>query len=70
MKDYICSQQIVQKEEIIGNINNIDINVIIRRVKANSKEEAIGKFIIGTKKIDAVKKLDAECYLLDELLTL
>ena len=70
MENYLCSQQYVQKQEIVGNNNNVEINVIIRKVKAKSKEEAIGKFIMGTQKIDAVKKLDVECFLMNELLTL
>jgi hypothetical protein len=40
---------------------------IVRQIKAESKEIAIGKFVIATQEIKAIKKLEIECYDLSEL---
>jgi len=40
---------------------------IIRRIYAQSKEEAIGKFILNTQDVIAEKRLDLECIKLTDL---
>ena len=69
-KKYLCYQLIVSKEETIGTQNNIALDVIIRKVIARNKEEAIGKFVKVSNKVKAVKKLNIECFMLSNLLTI
>lgn len=57
----------VDNEVIKGNNNNITMSNIVRQIKAESKEIAIGKFVIATQDIKAQKKLNIECYDLSEL---
>lgn len=66
-KTFIVSQIFVEKEELIGNQNNISIGVNIRKVKANNESEAIGKFVLGTKDIVYKQKLNVECVELKKL---
>lgn len=66
-KTFIVSQIFVEKEELIGNQNNIAIGVIVRKVKANSETEAIGKFVLYTKDIVYKQKLNVECVELKKL---
>ena len=57
----------IDSEERIGVKNNFVISTIIRKIDANSKEEAIGKFIINTTSIKAQQKLDVMYIKLSEL---
>lgn len=66
-KRYLCYQQMVMKEELIGTTNNITLETVIRNVGAKNQEEAIGKFVVETNKIQAQKKLEPVCFLLDNL---
>ena len=69
IKHFIVIQTIVEKEEIIdGNLNTI-ISNIVRQIKAESREAAIGKFVIATQELKALKKLNIECYDLSTLLS-
>ncbi len=70
MKDFIVYQVLVVVEEIIGNINTINLETVVRRVVADSQEQAIGMFILNTKDIKAVRRLDVDCILLDSLKTI
>jgi hypothetical protein len=56
--------QIVLKEDA----NGVIIDVIIRNVLAKNEAEAIGKFILYTNKIKAIKKLQTFCFPLDKLM--
>jgi hypothetical protein len=69
-KRFLCYQQMVMSEELDGNTNNIKIETVIRNIGAKNKEEAIGKFIIQTRSIEARKKLEPICFLLDDLTTI
>lgn len=40
---------------------------IIRKINAETKEIAIGKFVIETQNIKAYNKLDLECYDIEEI---
>lgn len=67
MKHFIIIQVTIVGQEIKGN-NTINlVENIVRQIKAKNEEEAIGKFIIATKDIKAIEKLDLECYDLSEL---
>jgi hypothetical protein len=57
----------IVKEEIVGNNKNTIMENIVRQIKAESKEIAIGKFVIATQEIKSIKKLEIECYDLSEL---
>jgi hypothetical protein len=57
----------IVKEEIVGNNKNTIMENIVRQIKAESKEIAIGKFVIATQEIKAIKKLEIEYYDLSEL---
>lgn len=48
----------------------IEMIVVVRKVSANTREEAIGKFVINTADIKAVQKLELQCDELDQLLTI
>ena len=67
MKHFIIIQMTIIKEEIVGNNKNTIMENIVRQIKAESKEIAIGKFVIATQEIKAIKKLEIECYDLSEL---
>lgn len=58
---------IVESDDAIGNNHNITMGNIVRKVKAKTKETAIGKFVIATKDIKVKQKLNIECYDLTEL---
>lgn len=70
METYIVYQMQIDSEERIGVKNNFVMSTIIRKIDANSKEEAIGKFIINTTSIKAQQKLDVMCIVLSELASL
>lgn len=70
MKTFIIYQMQIDSKELVGTNNNILMSTIVRKVDANSKEEAIGKFIIGTSSIKAQQKLNVECIELSELASL
>ena len=67
MKHFIVIQMMIEKEEIVGSSKNTIMQNIVRQIKAESKEIAIGKFVIATQEIKAIKKLEIECYDLSEL---
>lgn len=67
MKHFIVVQMTIVKEEIVGNNKNTIMENIVRQIKAESREIAIGKFVIATQDIKVIKKLDIECYDLSEL---
>ena len=67
MKHFIVIQMTIEKEEVVGNSKNTIMQNIVRQIKAESKEIAIGKFVIATQEIKAIKKLEIECYDLSEL---
>lgn len=62
-KRWLAYQQIVVKQE--GS--NITIDTIIRSIDAKTIEEAMGKFILHTNTIEAVKKLEPFCFPLNDL---
>ena len=66
-KHFVVIQMIIEKEEIVGSSKNTIMQNIVRQIKAESKEIAIGKFVIATQEIKAIKKLEIECYNLSEL---
>ena len=68
MKHFIVIQMTIEKEEIVGSSKNTIMQNIVRQIKAESKEIAIGKFVIATQDIKAQKKMNIECYDLSELL--
>ena len=67
-KRFLCYQPVVASKASKGIDTTINIDLIIRNVGAKNKEEAIGKFILKTKCIEALEKLDPVCFLLDDLL--
>lgn len=61
MKEFIINQIVVDNTSAKGNTHNILVSVIVRRVKAETKEEAIGKFVLATADIKVQQKLNIEC---------
>jgi len=64
---FICIQ--IYREKEIRTENSLT-NVwgeIVRVVEANTEEEAIGKFILQTRYVNAVEKLGVSCYKLENL---
>jgi hypothetical protein len=68
MKKFIVIQMQIDNEIIEGNNKNISMSNVVRQIEAESKEIAIGKFVIATQDIKAQKKMNIECYDLSELL--
>ena len=68
MKKFIVIQMQINNEIIEGNNKNISMSNVVRQIEAESKEIAIGKFVIATQDIKAQKKMNIECYDLSELL--
>ena len=68
MKKFIVIQMQIDNEIIEGNKKNISMSNVVRQIEAESKEIAIGKFVIATQDIKAQKKMNIECYDLSELL--
>ena len=65
MNTYIIIQTCISKQ----SLGNTEISNIVRRIDADSEEIAIGKFVLATRNINMIKKLDMECYELSELKT-
>ena len=70
METFIIYQMQIDSEEKNGMNNNILMSTIVRKVEANSKEEAIGKFVLESNTIKAKQKLNIECIKLSELKSL
>lgn len=70
MKTYILIQIQIERNAIVDKEQQVTISNIIRKVQANSKEEAIGKFVLSTANIRAHQKLEIDCFDIDELDTL
>lgn len=68
MKKFIIVQMQIDNEINTPNDKNIIMSNVVRVVEAESKETAIGKFVISTRHIRAHNKKDIECYDLSELL--
>ena len=69
-KEFLVVQIVMSKQEInVGTTNQYWDN-IIRKVKANNIEEAIGKFMINTQNIFAVQRLNPVAYELSQVLSL
>lgn len=68
MKKFIVIQMQIDNEIIEGKNRNISMSNVVRQIEAESKEIAIGKFVIATQDIKAQKKMNIECYDLSELL--
>ena len=64
---FLVLQQIVNKEFIEGETFNINTSVVVRKVEAKSKEEALAVYYIQTGYISAVKKLEPICIVLSEI---
>ena len=58
---YIIVQMIVEKMPD-GMNHNVLMSNIIRMYDADNKEAAIGKFVLDTANVPAVKKLQIECF--------
>ena len=63
-KTFIVYQAIITKSDTIINEkninNNIDVGVIVRKVRAKNEEQALLKFTAQTEYIEAIKKLKPE----------
>jgi energy-converting hydrogenase Eha subunit H len=64
MKKFIVIQLQVNLE---STPYNVLMSNVVRQVEAESKEIAIGKFVVATQEIKAQKKMNIECYDLSEL---
>lgn len=65
---YLVFQIVVTSHEIKGDNHDVKVNNILRTVLANNKEEAIGKFVLATKEVPCQKKLEIECYKLNDMI--
>lgn len=64
-KRFLCYQQ-----HVITDNSKLTVGVIIRNIGAKTKEEALGKFILGTSNEGGGQKLDPICIELDTLMTI
>jgi len=62
MNTYIVIQMQVDSDSVSGNQREFSMSNVIRKVQAETQEEAIGKFVVDTQSIKAQKKLNIECY--------
>ena len=69
MKKFIVLQMQIDGETVVGNNKNISMSNVVRYIEAESNETGIGKFVLATQQIKAMKKMDIECYELSELKT-
>ena len=67
---YLLTQLLITDKRFVGNNYTQDICTLIRVVVANSKEEAIGKFILETKDIKAIERLNPSCDILKDVIVL
>lgn len=67
MKVFIVIQMQIDSQTTVGNETDISMSNVVRRIEAESKELAIGKFVIATQGIKAKKRMNIECYELAEL---
>jgi predicted Ser/Thr protein kinase len=70
--EYLVYQMVILNEEGDYKVNiynnNIQMTTVIRRVVANNKEEAIGKFLVNTNEKAFKRRIDPiDCFLLSEL---
>ena len=70
MNTYIIIQMQIDSKSTIGNDQTISMLNVVRKVEAETKELAIGKFVLATQGIKATQKLDIECYDITELISL
>jgi len=70
MNTYILIQTQIESKSVNGNDHNIYMSNVVRKVEAETKELAIGKFVVATQDIKANQKLNIECYDLTELKSL
>lgn len=69
-KEFLVVQIIMSKQEInVGTTHQYWDN-IIRKVKANNIEEAVGKFMINTQNVYAIQRLNPVAYELSQVLSL
>ncbi len=69
-KEFLVTQIVMSKQEVTVGVTNQYWDSIIRKVKANNIEEAIGKFMIDTQKIFAIQRLNPVAYELSQILSL
>jgi len=67
MNMYIVIQMCVEKTIIENGSQNTQMVNIVRKIDAETKEQAIGKFVINTQNVIAQQKLSIECYDLAKL---
>lgn len=60
----------IDSKSIDSNEQNILMSNIVRKVEAETKELAIGKFVVATQEIKANQKLNIECYDINKLMSL
>lgn len=70
MSIFIVIQMQVDSKSIEGNDQTIKMSNVVRKVESETKEEAIGKFVLATQDIKAHQRLNIECYDIDELRSL
>ena len=60
----------IDSKSIDSNEQNILMSNIVRKVEAETKELAIGKFVVATQEIKANQKLNIECYDINKLMSM
>lgn len=70
---WLVYQPLIEKEQYNPEImsNNITLSVAIRKIEAETKEEAIGKFMLDTAELKFTKRVDPlTCFEFDTLKTI
>ena len=67
MKKFIVIQMQINADTYVDGVLQTNMSNTVRQVDAESEAEAIGKFVLGTKDIEAKQKLNIECYELSKL---
>jgi hypothetical protein len=63
----IVIQTCVERETFQPGEYTVNTINIVRKVVAESQATAIGRFVIGTRNISVAKRLEIECYKLEDL---
>lgn len=68
MKKYIVIQMQIDGNTIKDGVIYTNMSNVVRQIDAETREEAIGKFVVGTSQIKALKKFNIDCFELNDLI--
>ena len=70
IKEFVVIQMKIDEDAYKDNVLDIRMSSIVLKVEAINKSVAIEKFKIATRNVNAIRKLEIECYELDKIPTI